>query len=70
MIRFRIDMLTLSMKSVVCSWMIFLSILQAAGDQSATAAAQTQLAISLGDVPAWWNPVLPEDVRQQIRSKA
>jgi len=63
-------MLTLSMKTVVCSWMIFLSVLQTAGDQSATAAAQSQLAISRGHVPAWWNPALPEEIRQQVQAKA
>ena len=50
--------------------MIFLSILQAAGDESATAAAQSQLAISRGDVPAWWKPALPEEIRQQVQAKA
>lgn len=63
-------MFKVRIKTVVFGLIALVMITRAAGDQSASVAAQAQFDISRGHVPGWWNPALPEDVRQQVRSKA
>jgi len=65
-----IDMFTIRIKTTVYGLVALMMMSKVAGDQSATAAAQSQLAISRGDVPVWWNPSLPEEVRRQVHAKA